>query len=135
MKIDSNGVSLLDTDGSFNPYLGRSVVWSGGKLYGIDGPVIDPDVKILLGTYPAIDTSSTIFAVFPDPKLKRVFFIRTNFERTLYELLEFDMDSYILLKKTVLTGIQGQFIAASYLENRRFAIATETGKVYFASAQ
>lgn len=75
-KIDSTGVTLIDSDANLNPVLvWTDLEWGDGLLYTSQGLVIDPFADAAIGQIPAITTSSLVTY---DKTAKRLYYLTPN---------------------------------------------------------
>lgn len=75
-KIDSSGVTLIDSDATINPVLAWvDLEWGDGLLYTSQGLVIDPFADAAIGQIPAITTASLVTY---DKAANRLYFLTPN---------------------------------------------------------
>lgn len=103
-QIDSSGVSFLDFSSGqfhgFNTYL----VYSGGRLYGSDGNVVDANTEALLGSFPPPAGAAQFDAVAPDPVSGVTFLLSQDSSLNVF-LTAYDQTSFQPLVNLPLTSV------------------------------
>jgi hypothetical protein len=100
LAVNGSGVSVVNSTRGF--FLGQSVKYMNGRVYGSGGRVIDPETKTLLGTFNA---SGTVLAV--DQTLGRVFILSNDFGFGTVKLTAFDFNTFLPLGSVTLAGVTG----------------------------
>jgi subtilisin-like proprotein convertase family protein len=88
MSVDSSGVTIQDATPNLIQQFSADIKFAGGLIYSTPGRVIDPEPRVLVGTF-AVGSSAR--SVAPDVELGRVFFLRDQdiqvFDRLTFQFL------------------------------------------------
>ena len=102
LTVDGAGVTLNDSVGSL--IQGSEMRFDAGRIYGDDGRVIDPEARLLLGTFPLAGSYRTLVA--PNSASGAVHFITQAFgSSTPVVLRRFDASTFLQVDEDALTGV------------------------------
>ena len=98
------GVTLIDSVGSLFQGFCTEIRFDAGRVYGSDGRVIDPEARLLLGTFPLGGSYRTLVA--PNSASGAVHFITQAFgSGTPVVLRRFDPTTFLQVDEDALTGV------------------------------
>jgi hypothetical protein len=102
LTVDGAGVTLNDSVGSL--IQGSEMRFDAGRIYGDDGRVIDPEARLLLGTFPLGGSYRTLVA--PTSAGGVVHFVTQAFgSSTPVVLRRFDASTFLQVDEDALTGV------------------------------
>jgi hypothetical protein len=100
--VSAAGVSAAGT--TRNLYMGNSMRFANGRLYGASGRVIDPETMVQVATVGG-GTFNTLVAV--DAALGRIFFLSGSGSGSAVSLSAFDINTFLPLGSVTLPGVTG----------------------------
>lgn len=115
--VSASGVSVLDVTESLITGFDRDIEFSGGRIYATSGQVIDPDARVLLGTFSASGPLES------DAVAGRTFFISGN------SLVAFDNATFAPLGSLSIPIISGTPASLIRWGADGFAFRTTAGQV------
>lgn len=77
MRIESGGISEASVTGGLISTFYTRIFGGGGRIYGTDGSIIDPELRVRTGRFTGPESWSH-FALFPEPQLGRVYFLASG---------------------------------------------------------
>ena len=102
MTIDATGVASIANVTTFQ--VGLVIKLAGGRVYSSNGQVVDPDTGSQLGTFSGVNG----FSLAPDPANGRIYYLgRDNFGNGALTLKAFDINTFVLVGSTILSGVNG----------------------------
>ncbi len=106
MSVSASGVAVQDVADSFDSDLirgfGVDIEFDAGRLYTTSGRAIDPEARVLLGTYPGV-TSGALLE--PDSENGRVFFLTGS--GSTWTLRAFDRTTFLQVASLTVPGVSG----------------------------
>ena len=102
-NVNSSGVRTASLTQNF--FVGATMKFANGRLYGSSGRVVDPETQTLLGTFNIFNVGGTTMLV--DAALGRVFFLTSNSGNTSMTLTAYDSNTFLPLGSVTLPGITG----------------------------
>src|SRR5207245_2213162 len=131
MAVDASGVSIVDeadllvARGIDGFYIDMKL--DGGEIYSSTGRVIDPEARILLGTFSGVPQGAL---VAPDAKLGRAFFLTGREDLPTHTLLAFDRPTFLPIGSLPIPGVSGK--AGSFIRwgPDGLACRTEGGQIF-----
>jgi hypothetical protein len=111
LNVDSAGVSFFDNTPSLITGYNVDIKFDDGLIYTSSGQVIDPEEKILMGTFSDIVGSSYAPLVRPDSSSGRTFYLTSvgYYPPNLTWILQsFDIDTFVPVGSVEIPGVSGQ---------------------------
>jgi hypothetical protein len=102
MTVDENGVSVLDVTESLIMGFDVDIKFDNGLIYATTGRVIEPEGRMLLGTFTGISSGAL---VKPDSTVGRVFFLTGS--GSTHTLLAFDQDTFLPIGSFDIPDVSG----------------------------
>jgi hypothetical protein len=101
--VDGNGVSGATIASNLIYGFTPGIKFSNGLLYSASGRVVDPEAKIIKGTFQTNSPFSSTFTI--DSALNRVFFISSNGASAI--LTAFDSNTFLPIGSVTIGGVTG----------------------------
>ena len=99
MAVIESGVFVVDAISDLITGFRVDIKFDNGLIYATTGRVIDPEARVLVGTFTGFPTSGAL--VKPDSKVGRVFFLSGN------TLFGYDLDTFLPVGSLVIQGGSG----------------------------
>ena len=104
LTVDAAGVTRNDSVGSLIQGFNTQIRFDAGRIYGSDGRVIDPEPRLLLGTFDLAGAYRTLVA--PNAAGGAAYFITQAFgSSTPVVLRRFDPSTFLQVDEDALTGV------------------------------
>jgi hypothetical protein len=118
MSVDAGGVTITNATGNLLSGFGTDIEFDGGRVYATTGAVIDPEARLLLGTFQASGI------VGPDSRRGLTLFAIGN------QLMAFDQLSFRPLGTLSIPGFSGAAMGLIRWGTAGLALRTDSGKVF-----
>ena len=122
MDVDENGVTRISENGGLFTHSNIQITQAGGRVYGTNGVVIDPEQLMILGTF--IGGGRMV----PDLFAGRAFHL--NIQSGVATIKSFDINSFALVETREFPAIQGGYGTFVRWGKHGFAFNTDADKVY-----
>jgi hypothetical protein len=104
LRVDGSGVTRNDSVGNLIQGYYTDIKFDAGRIYGSDGRAIDPEARVLLGTFPLGDPFRSL--VRPNMATGAVHFItQTLGSNAPVVLRRFDPITFLQVDEDILTGV------------------------------
>lgn len=103
-QIDPSGVSFLDFNSGLFHGFNTYIVYSGGRLYGSDGNVVDANTETLLGSFALPSGAAQFNSVAPDAGSGMTSMLSQDFSFNVF-ITTYDQTSFQPLASFPVTGI------------------------------
>jgi hypothetical protein len=122
MVVNASGVTTIES--TRNLIGGADFEFDGGFVFSNDGRVIDPESRVLLGTYSGVGLNAL---VRPASDQNRVYFLSGT------SLLTYDLRTFVLLATTPIAGISGTTSSLIRWGSNGLAFRTGSGQLFLIS--
>ena len=110
MSIDTSGVMVIDATPNLISGFGVDIKFDGGRIYSTTGGVIDPEARILLGSFSGISFNPL---VRPDSNAGRVYFLTVSGSDGT--ITTFNNQTFLAIDTLTISGLNFDFSGPSSL--------------------